>query len=202
MDYRIQMGKIIVPLCKKTMLFGILGFAGMSTLCSAQELVLNCDTRYQVRNAAVRDKDRITLETGKGRSGSAFRIVCPKDQGGAKARNIGFHANARIKIESAAKPVRTCIYLKGKGRGSFGLLAYDKQRKIFYPGGLQKKFELDSPDKWTLLEFTYTPQAGSDYANKAGFVLPYISLAPGSDFLLDDWETRFIDANKEIVIEE
>ena len=119
-----------------------------------------------------------------------------------KARNSGFHANMQLKINSVSKPVRTQVYLKGKGSGSFGLLAYDKQRKIFYPRGLQKKLELDSPDKWTKLEFTYTPQAGSDYTNKAGFVLPYISISPGSDFLLDDWETKFINENKTIVIEE
>ena len=92
--------------------------------------------------------------------------------------------------------------LKGKGKGWFGLLAYDTKRKLFYPAGLMKKFDVDSPDKWTAVEHTYIPRAGSEYTNKAAFIMPYITLAPGSDILLDDWETRFIDADKKIVIEE
>lgn len=82
------------------------------------------------------------------------------------------------------------------------MLAFDKQQKMFYPYGFRKKFELDSPDKWTLLEFTYTPKAGSVYAARIGTVLPYISLAPGSNFLLDDWETKFLDESKTITIED
>ena len=188
---------------KKTTL-AILGIMTASTLCTAQEMNLNCEAKHQVRSTFFKDNDKIAYEVGKGRSGNGFRIVHPANPNNPKAKDIGFHAHGscRIKVESVSKPVRTQVYLKGKGKGSFGLLAFDKQQKIFYPYGFRKKFELNSPDKWTLLEFTYTPKAGSDYAARIGSVLPYISLAPGSDFLLDDWETKFLDENKTITIED
>ena len=188
---------------KKTTLV-IVGIVTASTLCTAQELTLNCEEKHQARSTFFKDNDKITYQPGKGRSGNGFRIVHPADPNNPKAKDIGFHAHGsyRIKVESVSKPVRTRVYLKGKGKGSFGLLAFDKQQKVFYPRGMRKKFELNSPDEWALLEFTYTPEAGSVYSARIGTVLPYISIAPGSDFLLDDWETKFLDENKTIVIED
>ena len=188
----------------KKFFWGILGAALAANLCSAQELLLNCDSVNQVRSTFHKDNSRITFERGKGRTGNAFRITHPADPKNPKAKDIGFHAHGHylIKLESISGTIRSRVYLKGKGKGTFGMLVFDRKRHLFYPPGFRKPFQLDSPDKWTLLEFTYTPEAGSDYAARAAFILPYISLMPGSDFLLDDWETKIPAENKNIVIEE
>ena len=186
----------------KPLLLIVFGMAAAGSICPAQELVLNCDANLQVRYTAMQFRDHVQFAKGKGRSGNAFRIFCPKQEGKKKAVNSSFQANIQVKIESASKPVRSRVYLKGKGKVWFGLLTYDLRRRIFYPAGLIKSFKVDSPDRWTCLEQTYTPKAGTPYANRACYVLPYISITPGSDFLLDDWEVKFIDTNKDIVIED
>ena len=186
----------------KPLLLVVFGMAAVSSICPAQEMVTNCDSNFQVRCTSMAFRDHIRFAKGQGRSGSAFRIFCPLDQGKRKPVSSGFQTHVQLKIESTSKPVRSRVYLKGKGKGSFGLLTYDLKRRIFYPVGVMKSFKVDSPDGWTCLEQTYTPKAGTPYANRACFLLPYISLSPGSEFLLDDWEVKFIDTDKDIVIED
>ena len=152
----------------KQLLLVVFGMAAVGSICSAQELVLNCDTNSQVRCTAMQFRDHVQFAKGKGRSGNAFRIFCPLNQGEKrKAVSSSFQGHIQMKIESASKPVRSRIYLKGKGKVWFGLLTYDLKRRIFYPSGMRKAFKVDSPDRWTCLEQTYTPKAGTPYANRA-----------------------------------
>ena len=186
----------------KTVYFTVAALSVVCSFCSAQELMVDCESRSQVRPTSVAYKDFVSHEIGKGRSGNAFRIVCPPERAKLKDKNARFQTQHPLKIVSASKPVLSRVYLKGKGKIWFGLVVSDRNRRVFWPAGLLKSFKVDSPDKWTSVELIYTPAAGSPYANKAAYVLPYINIGPGSEFLLDDWEVKFIDNNKEIVIEE
>lgn len=189
---------------RKKILFGVLALTGV--LSPAQELMLNCESGGQVRSVFPRYAVHASFQPNKGRTGNAFRIVYPSIPAGKKRPGaIGrFQADGKsmIKIVSASRPVHTGVYLKGKGKGRFGLLAFDRNRKVIYPPGLMKPFTADSPGQWVFIELKYTPEAGSIYSNKAVYVLPYIHLDPDSDFLLDDWKTIFIRPDEKIVIEE
>ena len=188
---------------RKNVLFGVLVLTGV--LSPAQELILNCESGGQIRSVFTRYAGHVTLQIGKGRTGNAFRIICPQNPPGEKQPAAGrFQADGKsmIRIVSVSDPVHTRVRLKGKGKGWFGLLTFDKDRKVFYPPRMMKFFAVDSPDRWVLVEHKYTPEAGSVYASRAAYLLPYIKLDPGSDFLLDDWETRFIKHADNIVIEE
>ena len=192
-------------LMKKKFLLAIMALTA-AVFSPAQELILNCESRGQVRSVFPRYAGHVTLQIGEGRTGNAFRIVCPQNPSGKKHSGAAgrFQADGKsmIRIVSVSSPLHTGVWLKGRGKGRFGLLAYDKDRKVFYPPALMKSFTVDSPDQWKLVELSYTPEAGSIYANKTAYILPYISLDPGSEFLLDDWETKFITPAVKIVIEE
>ena len=190
---------------KKNILLVILALTAAG-LSQAQELILNCENRGQVRSVFSQYAGDVTLQIGKGHTGNAFRIICQQNPPGKKTPAAAgrFQADGKsmIRIVSVSDPVHTRVWLKGKGKGWFGLLAFDKDRKVFYPPRMMKSFAVDSPDRWVLVEHKYTPEAGSVYASRAAYLLPYIKLDPGSDFLLDDWETRFIKPADNIVIEE
>lgn len=62
MKCRFQSKKIVAHVLGKMMFLGILGMAGTGTFCSAQEqLMLNCETGYQVRSSSMAFKDHIRL---------------------------------------------------------------------------------------------------------------------------------------------
>ncbi len=172
-------------------------FAALALQASTQ--LIQCETKVDMRSAFTRDQEYITLSEN-GRSGKCFKITCPADRKGG----ILFHpwTQPMIKVESASAPVKVTVWVKGKGRGSFGFLSYTRDKKIFYPPKTNTKFEADSSDKWMKLELSYTPEAGKEYANKVGFIMPYISIEAGSEILFDDLETELTPPKNEIKIEE
>ena len=188
-----KMEKVIVFICAAM---------AMSMSSMAQEMVFDGKNANEIRNADVKRNLFVTHEIGKGRSGDGFRIVCPESYDNKPLTKSVFHPSRQLKIESTSKSVLIRVYVKGKGKGRLDMGVYDAMHKPLHKCTVHKKFEVNSPDKWTLLELSYTPKAGSLYSNKAGFLMPIIVLLPGGDLLLDDWSIKFADNNKNIVIED
>ena len=182
---------------KKTFAVILPAIFAVASLQAATQTI-KCETRLDMRSASPEDQESIVLSEN-GRSGKCFKITCP-----AGRKSILFHpwTQPMLKVESASAPVKVTLWVKGKGSGSFGFLSYSKDKKIFYPPKTNLKFDVASPDKWEKLEMTYTPEAGKEYANKIGFIIPYISLNSGSEIFFDDMETDISSPAAEIKIEE
>lgn len=146
--------------------------------------VINCETKNQMRTANSPHMKYLTLVDG-GVSGKCYRLVCPKE---LKSLLVHPQVFPFIPIKDSSLPITCTIHVKGKARGNYGLICYSEKRKCIYPreGGPGKKFEINSPDKWVKLSFTYTPRPGRDFATKVKFVQACISIASGGELYFDE----------------
>lgn len=177
----------------------LLAMGTSATLSAAPAQHIDFENTFDFRAAGTvyQKPEYISMVSG-GHRGKCFRLFCPAD-----VKSIRFHnwTRPQIKVASSSAPVKFSIYMKGKGSIDYGFIVYDGKRRPIYPAGTSRKAALNS-DKWQKYEFTYTPVAGKLYANSAGYIMPYLSVAGGSEIFIDDITVEFADPVSSIKIEE
>ena len=175
----------------------MLGLA--APLCAAPAQHIDFESRHDFRctNPKYQKEEFINLFPG-GFKGKCFRLFCPKEM-----KSLSFHnwTHPRVKVPSSSAGVKFSIYLKGKGTVSYGFFCYDINKKNIYPPGTFRKAAIDSKE-WKKYTFTFTPEAGKLYANKAAYLLPYLTITSESLIFMDEIQVEFEDAASSIKIEE
>ena len=162
---------------------------------AAKDLHLSFDSKYDFKFAGQDVGVGEWLKDG-GRTGGTYRLFC------AEGRESSlFHGGEQIPVEDLSAVVRVTVWMKGHGSGDFGLLAYTGKRRNFYPGGNSAKYAIAAADGWKRFTFDFRPEPGGEYCNKAGFVLPYVSLRRGDEVFLDDFSIEFVPQSGTVKVE-
>ena len=158
----------------------------LATACAfANGLHLDCTSKYHLRYSG-NTIGLVEVAREAGRSNDALRLKCPTNLVSAL-----FHGSDQVAVEDVTAPIRVTAWIKGASRGSVGFLCYDAQHRNVYIEKSFRKYEIAVTEGWRHIMFEYHPQAGSDYCNKVGYVVPYVTCASGEEILVDDVEIAF-----------
>lgn len=183
----------------KRSLLLLLALGGIFSLSAEENKVLGqylpCERKYEMRTGVPKFMDHIKLVPG-GVTGKCFHLTLP-----AGAKSLYFHpwTEPRVKVPFTSSPVRVSCDVKGKGKIRIGFTSWDKNGKIFYPPNTGKTFSLTP--QWKNIQFTYTPKAGSAYANRTFWIHLSVTLLKDSEAYTDNFRIEFLNVKPSIKIE-